>query len=122
MGMPMSLYQAFVKELSQLTRGYGGLNRMVCDELVQTVVLERANSPALRIIFERSGKVSFHGEHVNAGAKISSISGMSDREATSLIVTGMRLIDRSFDEHMDVVERKAAIRGNRGPRGMDTIL
>ncbi len=122
MGMPMSLYEAFVKEISPLTRGYPSLVRMVCDGLVQTVVLERSDSPALSIVFEQSGKVRFEGKHVNPGAKISSTAKMSYKDATSLILTGMRLVDQSFDEHMDLVDRKAAKRGHSGPRGLDTIL
>lgn len=118
----MSLYEAFVKELSPLTRGYQSLNRMICDGLVQTVVLERSDFPALSIVFEQSGKVRFEGEHVNLGAKISSTSGISNKEdAVSLILTGMRYVDTSFKEHMDAVDKKAAKRGNQGPRGLDTI-
>lgn len=121
----MSLYQAFVQELSQLTRGYEGLNRMVCNEPEQTVVIERNNTPALSIIFEERGKVSFAGEHVNTGAKISSTAGMSEESAVSLIIAAMKEIDKSFYSHAAAIEKKAEdkaeIKGNRGPRGMDTI-
>lgn len=118
----MTLFKAFVQELTQLNRGNADLHCTIVDEPGQTVVLEFANSGPLRLSFEwgRLVEIDKEGSDNVYKWKPYRAEGVSDEEAVSKIIANMRSIDPSFDRHVEAVNNKSA-NNNRGPRGLDTI-
>lgn len=126
----MSLYEAFVQELSQLNRGNPDLHCMISDQTNQTIVLEKKNGDRLSVVFGAKVRVQSdllgvdgHGPIRAIRASMSyPVNGISDEKAIVEIVIGtMRMVDSDFNNHVTNVETRKAARGNRGPRGMDTI-